>query len=145
MPTVLGKEFPPTHEQLPARMAPEDFDIWIRWRPKFAGKAIRFYFDVGLGKGAEVPEEVDPRLAPMWLKNTQKRADVIMETRDEVWIIELRHMANPNCVGRILMYERLWRDDPAIDKPHKLFIVTNSYDPDVEELCKDYAIEYHVV
>lgn len=145
MPTVLGPRFDPSYEGPPVHASPEDLGIWQRWRRGILDQAINLYFDVGLGEGGELPPILDPKMAKMWLKNTQKRADVVVETKTEVWIVELRHYATANCVGRVLMYDLLWRTDPVIDKPVKNFIITDSYDKEVEELSRVYGIEYDVV
>lgn len=147
MPTLLGPAWPPTFTGFPTRMAPEDLQIWQRWFPTIAQETLQLYFDVGLGDGRPPPEETPPELARMWLRNTQKRADVLIVRQNEVWLVELRFAAQPSAVGRVLTYALLWERDPVIRKPLVPWIVTNgaAFDPDVRDTAEAHGIRYAAV
>lgn len=145
MPTALGRSFPPKVITHPPHMSAEDLPIYRRWAVYGLKGAIWQFFDVGLGV-VDIPHEHQGKpLGDMWEKVNQKRADAVIEYEDHVKIVEFRHEASPNAIGRILTYGVLWKDDPVIDKPHRLLIVSNRMDKDVDRLARALGIAYEVV
>lgn len=166
MPTVFFGRFDASFKGNPPRMSPGDFDIWQRWWPTVRDGTVTVIFDVGLGGGlpldptsrvgvhlvgdfdvfslARAKVGSDERLAFMHLRNTQKRADVITERDSEVWIVELRFNAQGSALGRLLMYRRLWLQDPVFDKPVVLYLITDREDPDVRASAEELGIVYVV-
>lgn len=126
-------------------MSPEDFEIWQRYRDTATRDALWVFYDVGLGSGKPYEGPEDENLRLMWLMNTQKRADVIIQRRNHIDIIELRHAATANAVGRLLQYRMLYLRDPVLGKPVVMTLVTNLEDPELRDLCKQYSIRYIVV
>ncbi len=145
MPTILGQRFGPDFSGRPPHMAPIDAEIWRRWRPSLAAGIEALYFDVGLGLPRELPQVQRSEELLMWIRLNQKRADVLIEWQREVWIVELRHAASLNAVGRILGYRMLWNQDPVIAKPLVLAIVTDRFDSDVQELAGIQGVLYEAV
>lgn len=145
MPTFLGPPFPPTFNGWPPRMSPEDFEIWQRWRPAALQRAENLYFDVGLGLPDQLPRTDDVPQLEGWIKNNQKRADVIIEGA-EIWLVELRFNASPNAIGRLIVYQRLLLEDYPFDrrKPLISHLVTNRRDPDVAASAAALGIVYVV-
>lgn len=145
MPTELGPEHPPDYRGLPRRMSGIDFTVWIPFQQKHKSEWLRLYFDVGLGDGRDNLTDVTEAERLFWMRETQKRADVIAEAADRVYIIELRDTAQLNAVGRLLGYIKLWNQAPPIAKPMTAWLATNALDPDVRDLCADNGILYEVV
>lgn len=145
MPTDLGPEFPPTFTGRPTRSSNEDYAIWQRYWPAVRPGTLRLWFDVGLGLGSPVPEAATAAERRMWVKNTQKRADVLIEREKELWLIELRDEAQASAVGRLFLYRDLWHEDPQVPKPLQLVLVTNREDRDVRKLSEKNGISYLVV
>lgn len=145
MPTTLGPEFPPTFEGIPPRMSPEDLQIWRRWWPKHRHEAIRLFFDVGLGLPDELPQTQDANQLLGWIRNTQKRADVIIERADDVLLIELRFQAQLNALGRLTGYRLLLNDDNPFNKPIIPLLITDKPDSEVERLAIALTVAYDVV
>lgn len=166
MPTIFFGRFGSDFNRRPDRMAPGDFEIWARWWPSVSDGTLSVIFDVGLGDGlplspeseagrilsapfdwrqlSQAPKGSASRLAFMHLRNTQKRADVIIERESEVWIVEMRFNAQASALGRLQMYGRLWAEDPVINKPFSLYLVTNQDDPDVRLTALDIGVVYVV-
>jgi hypothetical protein len=145
VPTELGPAYPADYTGLPTRMSGEDLLIWRRFQPRYQQQWLRLFFDVRLGEGRNNVTTDDDRMRDFWLRNTQKRADVIAETAESLWLIELRNAAQLNAVGRLLGYLQLWAQDPPIAKPVQAYLVTNSRDPDVEQLSRSQGIAYLVL
>lgn len=145
MPTTLGPRFLPTWRGYPQHMSQDDYPLWQKYKDQALKDAVAVYYDVGLGGQTEVPQGVTPEMALMWLRNTQKRADVVIEKTDKWEIIELRSQATSAALGRLLVYRDLWRKDPPDSKPVTVLLVTDRFDKDMVETAKAVNVEYVTV
>jgi len=126
-------------------MSAEDLEIWRRWWPGAQGDALRIYFDVGLGLPDELPRTEDANQLLGWIRNTQKRADVVVERRARVDVVELRFNASLNVVGRLLGYIHLLNQDNPFNLPLRGVIVTNRFDSEVEAVAEVAGFTFLVV
>lgn len=145
MPTILGPRFAPAFTGHPSRMSEEDFPIWSRWWPTIRPTVQTLYFDVGLGMPDELPQTEDADQLLGWIRNTQKRADAILERRADVLLVELRFNAQLNAIGRLLGYKKLLEQDNPFRKLVIPLLVTNRKDSEVQALAQDLEITYDVV
>jgi hypothetical protein len=134
-----------TSGRVPPRMSPEDYKIWERYKPQLNDLEILYYFDVGLGDGRPVPPNTEANIAEMWLRNTQLRADMVIDNLDEYTIVEFRHHASANAIGRLLIYQMLFKEDIPALKPVKLRLVTDVDNDELRRCCNLYWIELIVV
>jgi hypothetical protein len=128
----------------PPHMSALDYPIWKTWAPSQSSRWHALYFDVALGPGADTSAAPDAAHAAMWTRLTQKRADVVADAGDHWELIELRHAANANALGRLLLYQHLWIQDPPDTRPLKLILVTDHPDPDIAPLLPQHNITYVV-
>lgn len=145
MPTILGPRFGADFTGFPARMSREDYEIWQRWWPTVRGDLVGLYFDVGLGLADDLPESDDADQLYGWIRNTQKRADVVLERREQVWLVELRFGASLNAVGRLQGYRLLLQQDNPFRKAILPYLVTNRLDSDVKATAEALGQVYVVV
>lgn len=145
MPTDLGPVFPPTFAGYPRHMAREDFAIWKHWYPTIEPKPLALYFDVQVGDGRAPPDDAEPWAKDLWLRLTRKRIDALLLHDDHVHLVELRHNATVNALGRLLAYRRLLHDDNPFDLPIVTELVTDFPDPDLPDLARRSRIKYTVV
>lgn len=103
------------------------------------------WFDVGLGTVDNIPPGISTELAFMWERNNQKRADAIIETDIQIWLVELRHSASLNAVGRLEGYQDLLEPDNPWTKPILPTLVTDREDKDVHATATKRGIHYVVV
>ena len=61
--------------------------------------ALAVWFDVGLGLPASLPATQQAGQLLGWIRNNQKRADVLIEREEVVWLVELRFAAQPSASG----------------------------------------------
>ena len=125
-------------------MSPEDLEIWRRWWPTVQPGAQALYFDVGLGIPDELPETEDPHQLAGWIRNIQKRADVIVERKEEVWVVELRFNAQSSAIGRLKTYQQLLLADNPFARAVVPYLVTNKPDSEVAAVAAQLGIEYRV-
>lgn len=145
MALYLGPEFPPTWSGRPPRMSDEDYRIWLRWWPTVQQFALRMWFDVGLGTVDSIPPGTSAELTFMWERNNQKRADAIIEGLTDILLVELRHAASLNAIGRLLGYLDLLQADNPWTKPIVALLVTDREDRDVRATATARGIRYAVV
>jgi hypothetical protein len=145
MPTILGNPYTPDFSGRPPRMSQEDFPIWLSWFPAHRDRALALYFDVGLGLPDELPQSDDADQLLGWIRNTQKRADVLVLRDSDVLLVELRFNAQLNAIGRLLGYVELLRDDNPFRLPIIPVLATNRRDSEVERLARSQRIVYDVV
>lgn len=145
MPTTLGTPYARTWEGVPPHMSGEDLELWRKYHTEAIKNAIHLYFDVGLGGQTEVPPGTSPEMALMWLRNTQKRIDVLVEEEKKWIIMELRARAQASAIGRLLQYFNLWKDNPPNEKAVELRLVTNSEDTDTKNLAEKLGITFVLV
>jgi hypothetical protein len=145
MPTELGAPFPITYDGIPTHMSTQDLTIWQRWRSRIPPNARAIYFDVRLGEGHHAGDDAEDDARRMWYQLTAKRADVVLEMPQGWLLLELRDSAQSNAIGRLLLYQKLWKADPPDPRPLSLMLITNARDPDVEGLAEDHGIGYLVV
>lgn len=144
MPTILGTKYQPRFAGYPPRMSAEDLPIWQRWYPRMRENAIALYFDVGLGLPDELPTTEDANQLLGWIRNTQKRADAIVERANDVLLVELRYNAKLNALGRLMGYKILLQDDNPFGKIIVPLLVTNKPDSEVQRLAFELQIAYDV-
>jgi len=125
-------------------MSQEDFPIWRAWYPSVKESALALYFDVGLGLPDELPQSDDAEQLLGWIRNTQKRADAIIERASDVLLVELRFNAQLNALGRLLGYVQLLKDDNPFSRSVIPILVTNRRDTEVERLAISQKIVYEV-
>ena len=125
MATDMGREYPPVIIPFPYHMSFYDRPLYLQWAVKGLSGALRQFFDVGLGEVKNMPPETTPEMSRMWIRLNQKRADAIVEYENSVALIEFRHHANPDALGRLITYKVLWKEDPVIQKYLQLILVTD--------------------
>lgn len=145
MPTILGTRYEPGFAGRPPHMSQEDLPIWQRWYPTIKPTARALYFDVGLGLPDELPQSDDANQLLGWIRNTQKRADAIIERAVDVLLVELRFNAQLNAIGRLQGYDLLLKDDNPFRKPIIPILVTNKPDSEVKRLAQLNKITYEII
>jgi hypothetical protein len=126
-------------------MSREDFEIWERWWPRVREGTEALYFDVGLGLPDDLPQSDDADQLFGWIRNTQKRADALLERREQVWLVELRFQASLNAVGRLQGYRLLLQQDNPFQKAILPHLVTNRLDSDVKATAEALGQVFVVV
>ena len=140
MPTVLGPMYSTTWRGRPGHMLKVDVPIWYNFLEKNEEKFIALYYDVLLGGPGFTPAEYCEKLRGMWKYLGSKRADVIAETKDEVWIIEVTDELSIKAMGQLMTYKALWLDDPKISKPVEMILVCGWTDADILASMQSYGI-----
>ena len=145
MPTILGKPFLTSWTGRPPHMLLPDVPVWYRFVEKMGGLFEKLYYDSFLGGPTlTAEEELDP-MKRMWRANTAKRTDAIVETINEVWLIEVSNYPGMRAVGQLHTYQALWIEDPKIIKPEKMVLVCERLDTDIGAACGKFGFQVYVI
>jgi hypothetical protein len=145
MPTSLGKKFSIDWRGTPPHMLMPDVPVWYRFLSKYGEYFKALYYDCLLGGPfLTIEQEADP-FQVMWRFNTSKRADVIVETETETWIIEVADYPGLRAAGQLIVYQALWLEDPKIAKPERLVLVSERIDTDLGFACAKAGVQIYLI
>ena len=145
MPTNLGRPFSIDWRGRPPHMLLPDVPVWYRFLTKMRGAFLNLYYDSFLGGPTLTPQEETDAMKRMWRANTAKRTDAIVETEDEVWIIEVASYPGMRAVGQLYTYQALWMEDPKIMKPERKVLVCERLDEDIGAACGKFGFQVYIV
>jgi len=123
----------------------EEYEIAIRWLMYHAPNG-KISFDWRLPV-RHVPSEIrgDPKLEAAWLHLKQERIDAVVETDEEIILVEIKDVVRKSAIGQLLHYKRRFEEEYKPDKPIKLMIVAGEDDPEVRKTAEEEGIEVVVL
>ncbi len=145
MPTNLGKPFEITYRGRPPHMLDQDIPVWYRFLEAYGDLFIKLYYDVFVGGPWYSKEKLENPLFYMWRALNAKRIDALGETKRELFLIEVNTNPGLRAVGQLLVYKKLWDEDPKINKPVKLILVCALVDPDLLSAAASMGIVIYVM
>jgi len=118
-----------------------DILLWNRFINAFPTYFEKVAYDVHIGKGVDVPPDLDPRLQDMAKILTQKRIDVIGVKNGVYTIVEVKQYAGTTAVGQLMVYHQLISEDYPFMVNASLLIVTDVLQPDMKDFCRVRKID----
>jgi len=140
MPTKLGNPYSLLWRGRYPHMLKEDYPVWESFLKQNLELFERVYYDVRVGGVVSTDPGIPEKDKQMFYDNTAKRIDVLAETKDELWIIEVAARPGLRAVGQLQTYLALWMEDPAILKTTKAVLVCQSIDADMERSLTFYGM-----
>lgn len=119
--------------------------VWDRYLAKFGMPEGEITYDLRLGDGIAADPSWPAWMTAMAKALSQKRVDVVSETRDEVTIFEVKRRAGLSCVGQLMGYEALMFQKLEGGKPVRLVAVCESVEPDMLDVFEYYKIAVRIV
>jgi len=126
-------------------MLSPDIPVWYRFLESYGGVFEALYYDSYLGGPVLTAEDEKNPMKRMWRANTSKRPDAIVETRDEVWLIEVSDYPGMRAIGQLHTYQALWLEDPKIAKIEKMILVCARLDTDIGSACGKFGFQVYIV
>ena len=145
MKTSLGEKYDLNYAGIPPGMSRKDHELWVNYRETIDKTCISIHFNVYLGSGASAGDLFSMKWQDYWRKLTQLRADVVIELRHCVEVIEFRHNAEVDVIGSLMTYMHCLEKDNPFAKPIKGELVTNLYASEVETMCEIYKLKYTII
>jgi len=126
-------------------MSPTEQAIWDSFLKITKLEFIRVEYDVRVGPGY-VPEWLKaPNLVKMSKMLTQLRIDAVGETKDEIWIFEVKPRAGRSALGQLESYGYWYIMQLAPRKPVRLAVVCRFIDPNMVEVFEARGISVFMV
>jgi len=126
-------------------MKGEDLPLWLKYLDDYGAQFEKLYYNVLLGGPFLTPEEEKDKMKIMWRQNVSKRADVVAELKDEVWIIEVDMHPGMRALGQLMAYRHLWTEDTPIQKPEKLVLLASVIDQDLISAAARYQVQVFII
>jgi len=145
MPTDLGRPYALDWRGDPPHMLKQDIPIWYKFLEKWGAGFLNLYYDCLLGGPYLTPEEEKDPLKRMWRINLAKRADAIVELKDEVWIIEVAPDPGLRVLGQLQVYRAMWLRDPKIAKIERMVLVSEVPNPDLFDAASMFGVSIYVM
>ncbi len=145
MPTELGRSFSIDYRGRPPHMLDQDIPVWYRFLDDYGHMFQKLYYDVFVGGPWYSKEKLSDPMFYMWRALTSKRIDALAETEKELWLIEVSKDPGLRAVGQLAVYGKLWAEDPKIDKPVKLVLVSAVVDPDLLSAAASFGITPYIM
>jgi len=129
----------------PRHMLKRDVPVWYRFLDKYGAPFEKIYYDVFLGGPFLSDEQKQDPLMLDWVMLVSKRADAIAELKNEIWIIEVVHVAGMRSIGQCHTYFSLWGRDPKINKPAVKVLVAETIDEDLLDAAGIQGVSVFIV
>lgn len=126
-------------------MKPGEAAIWDRFQKKLPWRATSIRYDLRLGQGSPVDSSTEAWVARMVYALSTKRLDVLVETRRNVILVEIKERAAMSAVGQLLGYLVLFRNQYPTKKVVRLAVVCARIAPDMSQVFREYGIEVFIV
>lgn len=122
-------------------MSRADTRVWRRFLARGSVSFNRLDYDVSLGgKGAAaVPSSSD--YYGMWAQLMKKRVDVVGWVSGQVWIIEVKPVANLAALGQVLAYRFLYNEERRPRVETLPIVVCGSLDADLGPVYDYYGVQ----
>ncbi len=131
---------PPTIRNRYPHLIASDIEIWNRFLHSAASHYQAVAYDVHVGHGEKPLTNVKPEIAYDMKTLTQKRIDAVLTTPEKIYIVEIKKHAGSWAVGQALVNDFLFRQTFTPPLPTVPMIVTDKPQPDIADVCRNYAI-----
>lgn len=113
-------------------MVKDEILLWKKFLSKHGKKFDKYVYDVHVGKGVGVIPGLPAPYNRMAMQLSQKRIDVVAHKDGDVFIIELKDIADLQAIGQLEGYKTLYEDKYGKGVVRGLIIVSSSADTDVK-------------
>jgi len=145
LPTRLGRSYSLDWRGDPPHMLKTDIPVWYRFLEKYGSPFLNLYYDCLLGGPFFSPDELKDPYKRDWQILNSKRADAIVELKDEVWIIEVAKEPGLRALGQVQTYHVLWLRDPKILKMERIVLVGENINSDLMDAASTYGVLIYAV
>lgn len=128
--------FPFKHLAKYPHMKPEDISVWVRFITNNPNYFDTVDYDVPLGKGVEVSTAYSENLRKDYKILTQKKVDVIGYKDENVYLVEVKPVADMRALGQIITYNNLYSNEFISLKIPISLVVCGNIERELENVYK---------
>jgi predicted peptidase len=122
-------------------MGPMDAVIWKLFLRKYGADYYNYNYDVRVGTSIKLPNNTPDWVIASAKALSRKRIDVVMEDRENIYIVEVRPRFTKEAIGGALTYSLLYVRDYKPSKNVVPVIVFERSDPDVEVVAEMHGVK----
>lgn len=126
-------------------LLPKEVVLWNKFLDKHQDEYLYFEYDIHVGQGAEIPEDIDPMIRKIALGLTRKRIDVTAHKANSITLIEIKPDAGLSAMGQLLAYLYLYTVQFRPTKKVLTHIVSDVIDVDTRNAARAYGINWTTV
>ena len=126
-------------------MSKLDRKVWLRFLHGDHPPFLDLNYDVRVGSAEYATGEQAAQYDRMWEELIRKRIDVVAETKEEVWIVEVKPIANMSALGQVLSYSLLYEEERHPAKPIRRVVICQEIDRDMVKVYQAYDVTAYVV
>lgn len=119
-------------------MMAADAAVWTKYLADPVGDIKKVWYDVHVGKPAELAPGADDLTVRIAAGITRKRIDAVAAVGGGYWVIELKPIANMMALGQVIAYSRLFEMEYAVYGEVWGVVICDEVDPD---LVDDFEAE----
>ena len=137
--------FPPITQRRYPGLLQKDALLWDQFLEKWGKHYDSFDYNVRVGEGAKVNENLPGYIKYMAKALTQKRIDAVGYSRGEIWLIEVTGYARVGTLGQVEAYQELYLETFQPAEPIQAAIVCHYADRDLARLYVQRGISLFVL
>ena len=138
--------YPPVIMIVYPHMGVKESQIWTLFLRNIGWSDIeRIDYAVRVGP-ATVPSDItEENIRRMAEAITKLRIDAVVHRKSEIWLMEVKEIANLVAIGQVLSYQHYYINEYKPLKPVYLGIVAQDYKRNIVDVCKRYGIRIFIV
>lgn len=122
-------------------MKPADVTIWERYIDTNPDAYDSVIYDLAVGAGAPVDENLENYVKRDIKYLTQRKIDVVGRKNGEIHIIEVKPNAGPSAFGQVLAYAELYKRYISATEKIAMIVITDASRPDMENVAAELKIK----
>ena len=126
-------------------MGPIEAMIWTDFLRKTNLEFINIEYDVKVGPGNIPPGMEDIARETGFDILTKLRIDAVGETKNEIWVFEVKYRAGRSALGQLIAYADWFMYEYSPKKPLRLAVVCRQVDNNMIEPFRRRGIEIFIV
>ena len=118
--------------------------LWTKFLEQYGGNYDSYEYDVHIEKPITIPKGFEDQYKKMAIALSSLRIDVVMQDKNNIYIVEVRPEAKQSVIGNLIMYRFLYMMQMKPRKQVKMIIITDKYDPAVELTARAIQMNYFI-
>jgi len=144
--SFLYRRMPPVIQIVYPHMGPRESQIWTLFLKNIGWDDIEYIdYAVRVGPGLVPSDIVEENIRRMAEAITKLRIDAVVHRKSEIWLMEVKEIANLVAIGQLISYEHYYIKEYKPMKQVKLGIVAEDYKRNIIDVCKRYGITIFLV
>lgn len=121
-------------------MLVEDTIVWTKFLQSGKLNIEKVWYDIHVGKGIDTSNIAESEIKAVAENIYKKRIDVIAQTNNALYVIEIKPYGNMVAYGQALVYSRMFKQEFEVDRIVVPAICCEIADGDIRDDCEQMGI-----